>query len=51
MAIVRARGANSKIDFRGFNRIAIHSGPKIDFWTEKALLSSLAVAGFMKYAS
>jgi hypothetical protein len=21
----------SKIDFRGFNRIAIHSGPKIDF--------------------
>jgi hypothetical protein len=49
MVIFQARRANSKIDFRGFNRIAIHSGPKIDCGAEKAPLSSLAVAGFMKF--
>jgi hypothetical protein len=36
--------------FSGRNRIEIPSGPKIDFWTEKTPLSTLAVAGFMKYA-
>jgi hypothetical protein len=35
--------------FLGRNRIEIHSGPKIDFGTEKAPLSALVVAGFMKY--
>jgi len=36
--------------FSGRNRIEIPSGRKIVFWTEKAPLSALAVAGFMKYA-
>jgi len=36
--------------FSGRNRIVIPSGPKIDFWTEKAPLSALAVAGFMQNA-
>jgi hypothetical protein len=35
--------------FSGRNRIEIPSGRKIAFWTEKAPLSALAVAGFMKY--
>ena len=34
--------------FSGRNRIEIPSGRKIVFWTEKAPLSALAVAGFMK---
>jgi hypothetical protein len=50
MVIFQAQRVNSKIDFRGSNGIAIHSGPKIDCGAEKAPLSSLAVAGFMKYA-
>jgi hypothetical protein len=49
MVIFRARRANSKIDFRGLNRIAIHSGPKIDFSAEKAPLLAIVVAGFMKF--
>jgi hypothetical protein len=36
--------------FAGRNRIEIHSGLKVVFGTEKAPLSALAVAGFMKYA-
>jgi hypothetical protein len=40
----------SKNRFSGRNRIEIPSGLKIDFWTEKAALSTLAVAGFMQYA-
>jgi hypothetical protein len=36
--------------FSGRNRIEIPSGLKIVFGTEKAPLSTLAVAGFMKYA-
>ncbi len=36
--------------FSGRNRIEIPSGPNFGFWTEKAPLSALAVAGFMKYA-
>jgi hypothetical protein len=35
--------------FLGRNRIVIHSGPKIDFGTEKAPLSAIVVAGFMKF--
>jgi hypothetical protein len=34
----------------GRNRIEIHSGLKVVFGTEKAPLSALAVASFMKYA-
>jgi hypothetical protein len=34
----------------GRNRIEIPSGLKVVFWTEKAPLSALAVAGFMRYA-
>jgi hypothetical protein len=34
----------------GRNRIEIPSGLKVVFGTEKAALSALAVAGFMKYA-
>jgi hypothetical protein len=37
--------------FSGRNRIDIPSCRKIVFWTEKAPLSALAVAGFMKYAA
>ena len=35
--------------FLGRNRIEIHSALKINFRTEKSVLSRLAVAGFMKY--
>jgi hypothetical protein len=34
----------------GRSRIETHSGLKVVFGTEKAPLSTLAVAGFMKYA-
>jgi len=50
MVIFRARRANSKNYFQRRNRIEIPSGLKIVFWTEKAPLSALVVAGFMKYA-
>jgi hypothetical protein len=43
-------GEFNKVFFSGRNRIEIPSGLKVVFGTEKAPLSALAVAGFMKYA-
>jgi hypothetical protein len=35
--------------FLGRNRIVIHSGPKIDFLTEKGPLSAIVAAGLIKF--